>query len=221
LIDVGGGTGNYAAALRSDGFRPTVSDLSPEMIAVGRTKGLTTVRSDAAALPFGERSVDAVTLISMLHHVPDWPQALAEARRVVRAGGRVVLFVFAREHLEVHWVTRYFPATTAFFVDGHQPLAELAGELPGAHVTPVRYEDLVDGSMAAMCRRPETLLDPAARRQTSFFEKAEADHPDELARGVDALARDLAAGRRPEDEHPELRRRLGDAVLLTWTASRR
>jgi len=218
LVDVGGGTGNYSAALRELGMRPVVADVDPGMLAVAASKQLPVVRTDAAALPFADRSVDAVLLCSMLHHVPDWAQALAEACRVARPGGRVVLMAFTREHLEVHWIMEYFPETTAHFVDAHQTMDDLTRALPGASATPVRYEDLVDGSMAALCRHPELLLDPDIRRQTSYFDHAETDHPDELAAGVRALDRDLAAGRHPDDEVAEVRDRIGDAVVLTWTA---
>jgi SAM-dependent methyltransferase len=218
LVDVGGGTGNYASALRDAGMAPTVSDLSEGMLGVAQAKDLPVVRADAAVLPFADRSVDAVTLISMLHHVPDWAHALAEARRVLRPGGRLALFAFGRDHLEVHWVTDYFPATTAYFVEAHQPLRDLMGELPGAELVPVVYDDLVDGSMAAMCREPERLLDPAARAQTSYFERAGSDFPDELAAGLRRLEADLAAGRRPQDEVTAVRRRIGDAALITWTS---
>jgi SAM-dependent methyltransferase len=218
LVDVGGGTGNYSAALRDLGMRPVVADLNPGMLAVAATKHLPVVRADAAELPLADRSVDVVLLCSMLHHVPDWARALAEARRVARPGGRVVLVVYAREHLEVHWVMEYFPETTAHFGDAHQTMEELTGALPGATATPVRYDDLIDGSMAALCRQPELLLDPDVRRQTSYFEHAETEHPAELAAGVRALERDLAAGRRPDEEVAALRDRIGDAVVLTWTA---
>ena len=70
LIDVGGGTGNYAAALRSAGVAPTVSDLSDAMLRVARSKDLPVVRADAGDLPFATGAADAVILISMLHHVP-------------------------------------------------------------------------------------------------------------------------------------------------------
>lgn len=182
------------------------------------TKGLATVRADAAELPFPPASVEAAMFVSMLHHVPAWTEALREGQRVVRPGGKVVLFAFSREHLAVHWVTRYFPRTTAHFATPHQTMAELAAVLAAATVTPVRYTDLVDGSMAAMCRQPETLLDPDIRRQTSFFEHASTHEPDELRAGVTRLEADLAAGRRPQDEDSDRRARLGDAALFVWTA---
>jgi SAM-dependent methyltransferase len=214
---VGGGTGNYSAALRGRGWRPLVLDRSPAMLARARSKGLTPLIADAARLPVPDVRVDAVALVSMLHHVPDWPDALAEARRVVRPGGRVVLVAFGREHLDVHWLARYLPTAAAHFASTHQRLDDLVGALPGATVTPLRYTDVVDGSMAALCRRPELLVDPEIARQTSFVEWA-ADHvPAELERGMGALRADLAAGRRPQDDDPDLRARRGDAALVTWT----
>lgn len=217
VLDVGGGTGNDGAALRDRGWRPVVADRSPAMLDRARAKGLATAVADATALPVPDGAVDAVALVSMLHHVPDWPDALAEARRVVRPGGRVVLVAFGREHLDVHWLTRYLPTATAHFASTHQALAEIVAALPGATVTPLLYADVVDGSMAALCRRPELLVEPEIARQTSFVEWA-ADHvPDELATGMARLRADLAAGRRPQDDDPSRRARLGDASLVTWS----
>ena len=218
LVDVGGGTGNYAAALAGDGWDALVLDRSADMLAVAAAKGLEVCRGDAASLPLASGSAASVMLVSMLHHVPDWASALAEARRVAGPRGRVVLMTFTREHLlEVHGVARWFPETTAHFAAGHQRLADLVAALPGATVEPILYADLVDGSMAALLRQPELLLDPDLRRQTSFFEWAERHRPDELAHGLRLLEADLAAGwARDADERRRLE--LGDASVLTWLA---
>jgi ubiquinone/menaquinone biosynthesis C-methylase UbiE len=88
LLDIGGGTGNYAQALRRQGWDPLVVDLNGPMLARARSKGLRTLQADAVALPLSNGSADAAMLVSMLHHVPDWRGALREARRVVRPGGR-------------------------------------------------------------------------------------------------------------------------------------
>src|SRR3954470_18971145 len=76
LLDIGGGTGNYAVALRERGFAPTVLDLNEGMLERARGKDLPTVLGDAAALPFPDESWDAATMIAMLHHVPDWRAAV-------------------------------------------------------------------------------------------------------------------------------------------------
>ncbi len=92
------------------------------------------------------------------------------------------------------------------------------GELPGAHAEPFEFDDLVDASMSALCRRPELLLDPAFRMQTSFFERIERTDPQEAKAGLERLERDLRAGRRPDEEVAALRVRAGDGSIIAWTA---
>jgi SAM-dependent methyltransferase len=216
LVDVGGGTGNYAVALRARGCTPTVVDLAPAMLARARDKGLAVLRADATALPIRTGAVDAVALVSMLHLVPDWRQALDEARRVLVPGGRLALMVYAREHLRVHWIFEYFPRSRAWVWPEHQTLAELCEALPGARAVPFEFTDLDDASMAALCRRPHLLLDPALRARTSYFERLAARDPDELAHGLERLARDLLRGRRPDVEVAVARVRYGDGAIVAW-----
>jgi hypothetical protein len=83
-------------------------------------------------------------------------------------------------------------------------------------VTPLLYTDVVDGSMAALCRRPELLVDRDVARQTSFVEWASDHAPDELEAGLDRLGADLATGLRPQDDDADRRARLGDAALVVW-----
>lgn len=218
LLDVGGGTGNYAAALTRLDWRPIVVDRNQAMLTVAERKALPVVRGDAASLPVPSGSVDAVMFVSMLHHVPDWKVALSEAQRVVRVGGRVVVMGFAREHLYVHGVEDYFPVTLDHFASGHQTLAELRAELPGAREFQVLYEDQVDGSLAALAREPARMLDADVRRQTSFVEWAAANQPDELTSGLAQLELDLSNGLRPQDRHLDQRRAIGDALVFAWTA---
>jgi len=213
---VGGGTGNYACALSARGFEPVVMDVAPAMLARAKGKGLAVVHGDAAALPFGDEILDAVLLVSMLHLVPDWPAALAEARRVLRPGGRLALMLYAREHLEVHWIFEYFPTSHAWMVPEHQRLADVTAALPDAHALPFEFDDVDDGALAALCRRPTLILDPARRARTSYFERLAASDPAELSRGLDRLAHDLSRGRRPDEEVAPLRARWGDGIVVAW-----
>ncbi len=59
LADIGGGTGNYALALKREGWEPLVVDRSAEMLARAAAKGLEVVEADAQQLPFDE---DAASL---------------------------------------------------------------------------------------------------------------------------------------------------------------
>lgn len=217
LLDVGGGTGNYSRALAADGWDPVVLDRNVEMLTQAAAKGLTVSRADATALPVPDAAASAVMLISMLHHVPDWPDALAEARRVVAPGGVVALMAFTREQLGVMGVKPYFPRTLAHFEAGHATADELRAALPGADEHAIHYTDLIDGAFAALAHRPELLLDEDQRRQTSFVEWAADHEPAELAEGTRNLATDLTAGHDPQAAWAERRAEIGDATVFAWT----
>jgi SAM-dependent methyltransferase len=208
LLDVGGGTGNYAAALRDDGWKPVVCDRSPDMLARAAAKGLETVECDAQQLPFADASFDAVICVSMLHHVDDRSRALTEQRRVLRPGGRGALMLYTREDIADAWYHDYFPSTRAWMDASHPPLADLLAELPHARRIELVFRDLDDASLAALSSFPDKVLDPAWRSQTSYFERLARDHPDELTAGLERLRADIEAGRPPQGQ--------GTATVLAW-----
>jgi ubiquinone/menaquinone biosynthesis C-methylase UbiE len=208
LADVGGGTGNYSRALREDGWDPVVIDREPAMLGRAAAKGLATVEADAMALPLEDESVDAAMLVSMLHHVEKPPVAVAEAQRILRPGGRLALMVFTREDVDAMWLSDYFPSTRTWMVASHPTLAELLAMLPGARRIEVVFRDLEDGSLAALAGHPERIVDPAYHRQTSYFERLERDHPEELEAGLARIRAELAAGTAP--------RAPGLATVLAW-----
>jgi SAM-dependent methyltransferase len=209
LYDVGGGTGNYAVALREDGWEPVVLDRSAAMLARARGKGLETIEADAQALPVPDASADAVAMVSMLHHVDDRAKALAEAKRVLRAGGRLAVMVYTREDIEGLWFNDFFPSTRAWMDASHPRLDDLLAELPGARRIPVEFRDLEDASLAALAAHPDRVLEEGWRRQTSYFERLERDHPEEMRAGLERLRVELEAGRGPAAR--------GGASMLAWT----
>ena len=212
LADIGGGTGNYALALTREGWEPIVVDRSAEMLARAEAKGLETVEADAQRLPFEDESFDAATMISMLHHVEDRRVALAEARRILRPRGRLVVKGFTGEDAASLWVLDYFPSSRRWMEATHPPRAAILEELPGAHVFALEFEDMEDASLAALAADPERMLEAAERGATSYFERMQRDHPDELRAGRARLAEDIAAGRAP--------RRAGTGTVLSWTKHR-
>ena len=208
LLDVGGGTGNYALALADEGWEATVLDRSPQMLDQARAKGLPAVAGEAEQLPFAAESFDAAMLVSMLHHVDSPERTLGEARRVLVPDGRLALMVFTREDIADTWCREYFPSSRAWMRSHHPKLEELLGMLPGAEHMPVHYKDVEDGSLAAMMGQPELVLDPRHRTQTSYFERMERDHPDELEAGLERLSREIAEGDGPD--------RPGRATMICW-----
>jgi SAM-dependent methyltransferase len=98
LLDVASGPGYVVAAAAERGAIATGVDFSAPMIAEAarRYSKMNFRHGDAEALPFGENSFDAVTMNFGLLHLGDPDKALAEARRVLRPGGRFAFTVWAK-----------------------------------------------------------------------------------------------------------------------------
>ncbi len=102
LLDVAGGTGDVARRWRARGGGPAiVCDINRAMIEAGRARpgradpGLSWLCGDAEALPLPDRSADACSIAFGLRNVTRLDAALAEARRVLRPGGRFLCLEFS------------------------------------------------------------------------------------------------------------------------------
>jgi len=106
LLDIAGGTGDVALRVIESGggeTRATVCDINSDMLEIGRERATARSRSDAVtfteanaeALPFADRSFDAVTVAFGIRNVPRIEAALAEAYRVVKIGGKFLCLEFS------------------------------------------------------------------------------------------------------------------------------
>jgi SAM-dependent methyltransferase len=93
ILDVGCGTGANLELLTEFGEVEGV-DISQEALSFCRERGFTNVRHGAAErLPFADGSFDVVTALDVIEHLDDDLGSLKEIHRVLRPGGRVLLFV--------------------------------------------------------------------------------------------------------------------------------
>lgn len=95
FLELGVGTGRIAIPLAQRGYPYTGVDISRKMMEQLRQKAslpnLTLVEADVTDLPFPDGSFDVVLAVHVLHLVPEWRKALAEAKRVTAAGGYFLL----------------------------------------------------------------------------------------------------------------------------------
>ena len=106
LLDVAGGTGDvcFKFLKRAGLGHATVLDLTNEMLIEGRKRAeaarladsLDWVVGDAMALPFADNSFDVYTISFGIRNVTRPQDALAEAWRVLRPGGRLMVLEFSQ-----------------------------------------------------------------------------------------------------------------------------
>ncbi|MBC7141577.1 MAG: class I SAM-dependent methyltransferase, partial [Rhodobacteraceae bacterium] len=106
LLDVAGGTGDIAFRFlkRAPGAEATVLDMTEQMLIEGQKRAeaenmadrLTWVVGDAMALPFADNSFDVYTISFGIRNVTRIPDALAEAYRVLKPGGRLMVLEFSQ-----------------------------------------------------------------------------------------------------------------------------
>src|ERR1043166_1622681 len=93
ILDVGCGTGANLQMLSQFGAAEGV-DVSSEALEFCRARGLARVKQGAAeTLPYEDASFDLVTGLDVVEHLDDDLSGLREMRRVLRPGGRALLFV--------------------------------------------------------------------------------------------------------------------------------
>ena len=95
LVDLGCGAGLLAPHLVGKGYHHVGVDLSPSALALGVEHGMTAVRGDVLDLPFPDDVADAVSAGEILEHVTDLERSVAEACRVLRPGGTLVIDTIA------------------------------------------------------------------------------------------------------------------------------
>ena len=106
VLDLAGGTGDIAALLLArvgDSGGVVLGDINAAMLRTGRdrlldqglVRNLDYAQLNAEALPFADRTFDAVTIAFGLRNVTDKPQALREMQRVLKPGGRALILEFS------------------------------------------------------------------------------------------------------------------------------
>ena len=102
ILDMAGGTGDIAFRMAERGAAVTVADINQEMLDVGLeravTRGIDTLvwsRQNAEQLAYPDRCFDAYTIAFGIRNVTHIDQALAEAFRVLKFGGRFFCLEFS------------------------------------------------------------------------------------------------------------------------------
>jgi demethylmenaquinone methyltransferase/2-methoxy-6-polyprenyl-1,4-benzoquinol methylase len=176
LLDLAGGTGDITLRWLEAGGGPAIlSDINESMLTVGRDRllgrghaaGLSFLVADAEALPLPDRAVDTVSMAFGLRNCTDKDAVLAEARRVLKPGGRFLCLEFSKVQVAAlapvydAWSFQVLPRlgqTIAQDAESYQYLAEsirmhpdqetLAAMMRAAGFGQVRVQNLAGGIAA-------------------------------------------------------------------------
>lgn len=108
VVDFGTGTGRMLALFSPSATQVEGIDLSHQMLTVARSNlraadasNATLRHGDVAAAPYDTDSADLVIIHQVLHYLDDPSRAIAEAARILRPGGRLIVVEFAPHQLEI------------------------------------------------------------------------------------------------------------------------
>ncbi|MBW3593180.1 MAG: methyltransferase domain-containing protein [Actinobacteria bacterium] len=186
VLDVGCGTGSFAAALAERDAEVWGVDASEEMLAQAWGRGLPRERflhARAEELPFEDASFERAVMRLVLHQVERRP-ALRELARVLASAGRATIATFEPEGFDTFWLTRLFPAVARIDRVRFPAAPELEADLRRAGFARVAVQRHVErGSLT----REEAL----ARLRSRFISTLRLLDERELADGLGRAEREL------------------------------
>ena len=169
ILDLAAGTGTSSVPFRDAGAHVIPTDFSLGMLRVGRQRqpNLPFVAGDGLHLPFADSSFDAATISFGLRNLSDRTAGLAEFRRVLKPGGRLVVCEFSHPTIAplrtayTEYLMRALPAVATKVASNPEAYvylaesirawpaqAELANELLDAGFIGAQWRNLSGGIVA-------------------------------------------------------------------------
>jgi ubiquinone/menaquinone biosynthesis C-methylase UbiE len=186
VLEVGCGTGDYIVALQQlTGATCVGVDASAEMLGAARRQSsvVKLIRGRAEALPLADQQFDLVFSVNVIHHVAARPAYFAEARRVLRPGGRLCTVTEDEAMIRARRLSQYFPETVPIELARYPAPRLLHDEVSEAGFTEV---------VEQREQWPFTVHDAEACA-AKVYSCLHLISEDAFARGLAHLERDLAA----------------------------
>jgi ubiquinone/menaquinone biosynthesis C-methylase UbiE len=188
VLDVGCGTGNYAAAVTAaTNCRISGVDPSQRMLEWARDAAPweSLDQSSAESLPFGDDAFDVVMSTDVIHHIRDRDAYFGEAARVLRAGGQLVTVTDSHDTIPRRRpLSSHFPETVIVELQRYPPVPTLLEEMARA--------GFVEPRLVEVSRDYD--LDEIQAYRDRAFSSLHLIKEDAFRRGISRLEADLARG---------------------------
>lgn len=148
VLDIGCGTGRLTIPLRRlSGAAVWGLDISKEMLEQAKSKkgaeALHWVWGDAQALPFPEESFDFAFMCLVLHHLQDRPRAISEMYRVLKSGGRGLIWTVSHQQIRESPLNEFFPSLAEIDLKRFPSIATLKALMKAAGYSAIREEEVI------------------------------------------------------------------------------
>lgn len=200
-LDIGCGTGNYTQALELAEAKMIGVDPSERMLKKARefSPEMEWHVGASEAIPLPDNSVEGAIATLTTHHWEDLTTGFREVSRVLRPGGRFVLFTSTPHLMRQYWLMDYFPEMIAYSMTVMPSLEQTMVALSAAEISVVATEPysihptLIDQFLYSGKQRPTLYLDPEFRNGISSFRLFA--NSEELRLGLNRLTEEIGSGK--------------------------
>ncbi|GAF23495.1 methyltransferase [Bacillus sp. JCM 19047] len=150
LLEIGAGPGHDSLYFHQHGFHTFSTDLSPEMIAICKSKGLEAAEMSFYQLQFPDEQFDALYAFNCLLHVPkaELSEVLNELKRVIKPNGLFYLGVYGGRTSEGIWEEDVYEPKRFFSFYEHEPLQSLLSAFFSIESFNVIPSNVIGGDLA-------------------------------------------------------------------------
>jgi ubiquinone/menaquinone biosynthesis C-methylase UbiE len=200
-LDIGCGTGNYTHQLQQKGLQVIGIDPSLNMLNEAKKKN---VEVDwrigtAEKTNLTQNSMEGIIGFLTIHHWRDLSQAFVELSRVLKTGGKIVLFTSTPNQMKGYWLNHYFPKMLKDSIKQMPSFDTVKNAMQHARIQVIEREkyfiqpDLQDQFLYCGKDNPELYFDAAVRNGISSF--SSLANREEVEKGLLALRKDMDSGK--------------------------
>lgn len=200
-LDIGCGTGNYTIELHKKGLQMIAVDPSIEMLAKAKAKNnkIDWQLGSAENLDLPNHSIDGVIATLTLHHWKDIKAGFRELHRVLKPGGKMVLFTSTPNQMKKYWLNDYFPKMLEESIRQMPSKENTLTAISESGIKIIKTDryfvrpDLEDHFLYCGKQNPELYFNPQVRNGISSFSDLALQQ--EVERGLLKLRQDIDSGK--------------------------
>lgn len=199
-LDIGCGTGNYTNEFQKRGYNFIGIDPSKTMLDKAKKQNSLIDWSIGTAEDTGlsSNSVDGIVATLTIHHWTNLKLGFQELRRVLKPGGKLILFTSTPSQMKQYWLNHYFPIMLLDSIKQMPSMASIQNGLLASSLEFIKFDpyfihkDLKDQFLYCGKHHPELYFDTHIRHGISSF--SSLSNKEEVEKGLAQMRLDIDNG---------------------------